>query len=218
LGGFSIGTRYIVGNDLPYDCQSDPRFAVACDLDGDGLLEIVTAGFCNQISVLHNIDRRTPGMAVCTGDGSTGFCPCANPGATGHGCENSSFTGGARLDGSGSASLSSDTLSLTSSGEPASTLSIFLQGSKFVPRIPLGQGLDCAGGVVSRLLVRRSVNGVATAPGSQGPSLSSRSAQLGDPLSAGSIRVYQVFYRDAAYSTCRSSFNLSSAQQIVWTR
>jgi hypothetical protein len=213
-GGFPIRSAYIAaahtncGGSLAVD-------AAACDLDGDGRVDIAAVGGC-AIAVLRNVLPSTPGLSICAGDGTAGFCPCGNPGRTGNGCDNAALTGGASLASSGSASLSNDTLSLASSGEPDTSMTIFLQGSTFVPQVPLGQGLLCAGGRVTRLYARTSSNGVAVAPGPNAPSVSSRSSALGDRLSAGSIRVYQVLYRDDPHGSCRAPFDLSSGQQISW--
>src|SRR4029079_18975378 len=57
-----------------------------------------------------------PIVAYCFGDGSlTTACPCANFGAPGHGCANSSVAAGALLSGSVSPSLAADTLVLQQS-------------------------------------------------------------------------------------------------------
>ena len=62
------------------------------------------------------------------GDGSNTDCPCFNLGATGHGCDNSSFTGGALLGSTGTASLAADTLVLTCTDERPTALTVFMQG------------------------------------------------------------------------------------------
>jgi hypothetical protein len=216
-GGFSRPSGYLVGGDLTSGCTEPAKWALACDLDRDRQPEIVTSGACDGIAVLHKERSGAPGSAICAADGAAASCPCANTGATGHGCENSANTGGAVLESAGVGSLESDSLAVTSSGEPSAATTIFLQGSTFAPQVPLGQGLLCAGGRVLRLFTESAGNGVATAP-PDGTSISSRSRALGDPLRPGSIRVYQALYRSNSFGACRSTFNLSSAQQIVWTR
>ncbi len=214
-GGFPVRSGYIAAANT--NCGASlTTDAVACDLDGDGRLDLVAVGGC-AITVLRNELPRTPGLPICAGDGTTGFCPCGNPGRIGNGCDNSALTGGATLGSSGSASLANDTLSLASGGEPDASMTIFLQGSTFVPQVPFAQGLLCAGGRVLRLFVASAPNGTAIVPPS-GSTISSRSNGLGDLLGPGSIRVYQALYRDAPHGSCRSTFDLSSGQQVVWTR
>jgi hypothetical protein len=50
------------------------------------------------------------------------------------------------------------------------------------------------------------------------PSISQRSAALGDPLAPGSARVYQVVYRDPDPLFCMqgANWNVTSAVRVVW--
>jgi Tol biopolymer transport system component len=159
-------------------------------------------------------------VSFCAGDGSGGACPCANRGATGHGCENSAATGGAMLAASGIASLAADTVQLTCSDELASAPSIVMQGSTTVSSVLFGDGLRCAGGNLERLYNRNAVGGVVAVPQPGDPSISARSSASGDPLSLGATRIYQVFYRDPNASFCPnppgSTFNISNAIAIAW--
>jgi hypothetical protein len=158
--------------------------------------------------------------AFCFGDG-TQFepCPCGNNGTAGRGCENSASTGGARLSASGS--ISPDTLVLTSSGELPHATSIVLQGNQRV-LVPFGDGLRCAGGNLKRLYVKNAVGGVVTAPqfALGDPSLSARSASLGDPITSGDVRYYQVYYRDPSATFCPSpagqTWNVSNGIEVFW--
>jgi len=163
----------------------------------------------------------SPSTAFCFGDGSGGACPCANTGASGKGCENSSSTGGALQSGTGTASLASDTLVLSSSGEVPSVLSIFLQGDSALAGVNFGDGLRCTGGSLKRLYVKNaSSSGMVSAPQSGEPSVSASSAALGDPLGAGATRYYQTYYRDPDLGFCASpagdSWNVSSGLVIAW--
>ena len=47
--------------------------------------------------------------------------------------------------------------------------------------------------------------------------VSARSAALMDPLSAGSIRYYDVFYRDSAIYCTPATFNVSNAVRVLWS-
>jgi hypothetical protein len=160
------------------------------------------------------------GSTFCFGDGSTPFaCPCNNTGMSGHGCNNSIGTGGAELSATGT--TNPDTVVLTSSHELANALSIFLQGTSPLPAaVPFGDGLRCVGGTLKRLYVKNAVNGVVSAPGPSDPSITTQSANLGDPIPPGSARIYFVYYRDPNLAFCPppqgNSWNDSPAGTIQW--
>ena len=167
---------------------------------------------------------RGPGSAFasfCAGDGTIAACPCGNSGAAGHGCENSSTTGGALLAATGNASLSADTVHLTSSGEKPTTISVVLQGSLAISPLHYGDGLRCVGGTLKRLLSHNAVGGVVTIPQGADPALSARSAALGDVIQPGATRNYQIYYRDPSATFCPtptgSTFNISNAIAIAWS-
>ena len=158
-------------------------------------------------------------QGYCFGDGSAAACPCANSGLAGRGCENSAATGGALLSSSGT--TSPDALVLEQQGELASSLSIFLQGSaELASPLPFGDGLRCAGGSLKRLYVHNAIGGSVSAPQPGEPSITLRSAQLGDPIAPGSVRHYQVYYRDPDLAFCPgptgSSFNVGNALRVTW--
>ena len=158
-------------------------------------------------------------VPYCFGDGSGDRCPCDNDGSQGRGCENSLGTGGAKLTASGS--LVPDALVLTQQGELTTSLSIFLQGDAEVsPSVPFGDGLRCTAGVLKRLYVANASAGSVSAPQPGDPSVTARSALLGDPIAPGSTRHYQVYYRDPNLSFCPgpqgSSFNAGNALRVLW--
>jgi hypothetical protein len=160
-----------------------------------------------------------PVDSMCFGDGTLAPCPCNNPGATGHGCENSASTGGALLQATGT--TNPDTLVLTATDELPSALSIVLQGDVLLSgSAPFGDGLRCAGGHLRRLFVKSAVSGTVTAPEAGEPSITQRSAEKGDPISPGFVRTYQVYYRDPSPSFCAaptgSTFNASNGIRVVW--
>ncbi len=165
-------------------------------------------------------DRGVPATAFCLGDGSAGACPCANSGASGKGCENSASTGGAVLASAGSASVSGDSLLLTTSGEPPTASSVVLQGDGAIGPIPFGDGLRCTGGALKRMYTKTASAGVVSAPQPGDASFSARSALLGDLIASGSTRYYQTYYRDPVSSFCASPtgniWNVSSGLSILW--
>jgi hypothetical protein len=157
------------------------------------------------------------GQLFCLGDGSSGSCPCVN-GRIGRGCENSRNTGGVQLTASGA--TNPDSLSLSTTAAPDQALVLFLQGDVHLASIPFGDGLRCMGGRLKRMYFQQSQSGDARVPPAGSPSITSRSAILGDPIQAGSTRYYQAYYRDPDPSFCAppqgSYFNVSNAVEIRW--
>jgi hypothetical protein len=158
--------------------------------------------------------------AFCFGDGTGAQCPCSNEGAPGHGCDNSSATGGAILTASGTASRSNDALVLTCTGTRNGVLTVMLQGRTSVAATNYGDGLRCISGSLKRLYAKIAQNGAITVPGAGDPSVTARSSALGDTIPAGATRYYQAFYRDSVASFCPNppgnAWNISSGQAIAW--
>jgi hypothetical protein len=109
---------------------------------------------------------------------------------------------------------------LASSGEKPTALSIVLQGSALIEPANFGDGLRCAGGTLKRLYVEMAIGGAVSVPQSGDPPVSARSSALGDPISVGATRVYQVYYRDADAAFCPGphggTFNATQAIAIAW--
>jgi hypothetical protein len=148
-------------------------------------------------------------------------CPCGNaPESAGHGCNNSSGTGGAILTSNGSASLSFDTIGFIASGEKPSAVSTLFQGdAPLFSGVPFGQGVRCVGGTLKRLYTHSASGGVVYAPAGTDPQVHVRSAQLGDVISAGSARYYLMSYRDPiVLGGCptASTFNSTQSGSLVW--
>jgi hypothetical protein len=158
------------------------------------------------------------GALYCFGDGSTPTpCPCGNFGLQGHGCNNSANTGGSRLEAFGA--TNPDSVVLVASGELQSPLSIFLQGNANLAQgATFGDGVRCAGGNLKRLYVHNAMGGQVSAPYWDEPTITQRSAALGDPIVQGSTRFYQVYYRDPQPTFCPTplgnSWNVSNGVQI----
>jgi hypothetical protein len=163
-----------------------------------------------------------PIVAYCFGDGSlTTACPCANFGAAGHGCANSSVPAGAHLSGSGSPSLASDTFVLQQSESLDHAFTIVLQGNATIGGGAIfGDGVRCAGGSLKRLYTKSAVAGVIVVPGAADASISARSAALGDTIPPGGVRNYQAYYRDPVLSFCPDpgkAFNVGNGVRAVWS-
>jgi len=156
------------------------------------------------------------------GVGGVATCPCGNaPSGTGRGCDNSAGTGGAILTAKGGAYLSSDTLVFNASGEKPNATSVLLQGTtSSTAGVVYGQGIRCVGGTLLRLSTMTAHAGSVTAPPPRDPSISARSAALGNPISAGDTRWYLVFYRDPiVLGGCfpASTFNCTETGCVIWS-
>ncbi len=155
----------------------------------------------------------------CFGDGTTSPCPCGNSGLAFRGCNNSANSLGARLNATGAANP--DTIELYVAGETPSAATLVFQGNVLLstPQ-PFGDGLRCVSGSLKRMYTTNAVSGSLAVPAIGQPSVSTRSAQLGDPLAPGDVRGYQAWYRDVNPSFCAppngANWNLSNALRIVW--
>jgi hypothetical protein len=163
--------------------------------------------------------------SVCDpGVGLVMACPCTNPpGGAGRGCDNSSSTGGAILSVSGASHIGSDSVVFTTSGEKPTATSVLLQGDSFIAAgAGFGQGVRCAGGVLLRLYTKIASAGSIAAPdlGAGDPTVSARSAALGDVIQPGQSRWYMVYYRDPIVlggCAASSTFNATQTGRIDWS-
>ncbi len=158
-----------------------------------------------------------PGVGYCFGDSGSGTpCPCSNDNdgsVPGSGCANGVFAAGAHLAGSGTASVSADTLVLTTTHlEPDNSGLYFQADNDLSPGVVWGDGLQCAGGSLKRLQVR-----FADAAGTSSTTIGI-SARAGN-VTAGSTRRYQCWYRTTSNPPCGpgvNDFNSSNGYEVVW--
>ena len=153
--------------------------------------------------------------AFCAGDGSGTPCPCGNesPAGAGVGCQNSLGTGGA-LGASGVARISSDSLVLHGAQMPDS-LTIYFQGTQQAAGgagVVVGDGLRCVGGQVIRLGVETNVGGASQYPGPGEPSISVK----GSIATPGTVRTYQVWYRNPAAFCTSDTTNFTNGVEVRW--
>jgi len=204
---------------------AEPSHIIDADLDGNGATDLVTTNTTGgDVTVLRSLALgASPMHSMCSpGRNGVNGCPCGNPpSGMGRGCDNSAFTGGARLAASGAASLAADTLVFQSSGERATASSLLLQGTPVNPAGALyGQTRRCVAGSLKRLFVKSASGGSITAPGAGDPTISARSAALADPISAGQSRFYLVFYRDPTVlggCPAASTFNATQGGRVTWS-
>jgi hypothetical protein len=78
----------------------------------------------------------------------------------------------------------------------------------------------CAGGTLKRLYQAAASGGSISVPAPGDPSVSARSAFLGDPLTSGATRSYAVYYRDPIVlggCSAASTFNVTQTGRVTWT-
>jgi hypothetical protein len=162
-------------------------------------------------------DVLQPMTSFCFGDGTGTACPCGNNSApgSGSGCLNS-FGQGGLLAATGTNSVATDSVVLTSSGLPNGTTALFFQGttqtSGGLGQV-FGDGLRCAGGAIIRIGTRVATGGVAVYPGVGNPSVSVKGLV---PVTGGTFH-YQAWYRNSAVFCTSSLFNLSNGVTIPWS-
>jgi C1A family cysteine protease len=158
-----------------------------------------------------------PGTGYCFGDAGSGTpCPCNNDNdgsVPGSGCANGIFASGAQLTGSGVASVSADTLILSTTGlQPTNSGLYFQAENDLSPGQLWGDGLQCAGGGLIRLGVRTSDAAGNSDTGGYGYTISAKAGNI----SAGDTKYYQCWYRNPNGSPCGSDFNASNGYAVIW--
>jgi hypothetical protein len=210
--GSGMGTqdRFRIENAAP---TADGCYWFGGNPSGNFYLQLYTA----------NVTLPGPGPALSFCEPAAGGglnCPCANPASgTGRGCDNSAATGGASLGAFGSATLASDTLGFITAGELAVTATTLVQGSATSGGVQFGQGVRCVSGTLKRLYTLAAAGGAILVPGPGAPSVSARSAALGDPIAGGSSRYYFAMYRDpVVLGGCPAIaiMNCTNAGSVLW--
>jgi hypothetical protein len=167
-------------------------------------------------------------VKYCAGGvGGIVTCPCGNPQVPANsmkGCNNfvAGGTGGAVLDETDSASLSADSLVMTSTAEaPAVTISVLFQGTSNAANLRTGAGVRCVGGTLKRLYKGDSVGGSIQFPNTA-VSIHDQSAAKGFPIVPPMTLYYYCTYQNAAANGqpgCPGfsfGFNATNAGAVSW--
>lgn len=171
----------------------------------------IAVGGTNSVTGQSGLLLLTPdaavGTPICSGDGSTRPCPCANESGTGlgQGCRNSTGVGALFL-GTGSNLVANDDLVLHIAQGPANKTALFLQGGSAVS-LPFWDGIRCAGNPLIRLQ--------AIALNASGAGASTVSIVTRGGVTPGVSRIYQSWYRDPN-GPCGTRCNVSAGLQIDW--
>ena len=164
-----------------------------------------------------DLDADLPGVGFCFGDRGSGTpCPCENDNdgsVSGSGCANGVFDSGAQLTGIGLASVSADSLVLTTTGLEPNNSGLYFQGDNDLsPGVVWGDGLRCVGGALKRLQVR-----FADTTGTSFTTIGI-AAKVGN-VTAGSLKRYQCWYRTNLDPPCGAGvndFNSSNGYAVTW--
>lgn len=216
-------TIHLLSRGLSLSSGDAGSFRPAISADGTSVAFQSDAGnlVANDTNATPDVfvaDVPAPVLTFCVGDGSQVACPCGNNGAPLHGCANSVSAAGARIVGTGGASVATDTLTLVVHDLPRNASVTIFQGTGYqLPSgfgAPFGDGLRCVGAPFVRLGNRLASNGalvfgatVATDP---------RISIQGLIGASGGTRTYQAFYRNSANFCTASPVNLSNGIQIDW--
>ena len=201
--GFSVA---LSGDTLVVGAPGEASAATGVNGDqGDNSASLAGAAYIFEIG--------PPGVGYCFGDlGSGTPCPCNNDNdgtLPGSGCANGVFASGAKLTGTGLASVTNDSLVLRTAYQEPNNSGLYFQGvTDLTPGLLWGDGLRCTGGAITRLQVRFA-DGVGS---------SNTTIPIGSKggVSAGDTRYYQCWYRNPQNSPCGYQFNTSNGYVTTW--
>jgi hypothetical protein len=210
LFGLPITEGDILMPPVPGGASPFPAIFVAAENLGLRTTRMGGVIFSDEMDALDTRWRAPTSTAYCFGD-TAAACPCGNSGAPGNGCANSLFAAGGNLTATGNAQVSADTVLLTGTNMPNSSV-LYFQGTTQIGAI-FGDGLRCVGGMVIRLGVKMNIGNTSSYP--TGADLPVSVKGLLPP--AGGTRFYQGWYRDAAAFCTPATFNLTNGIAITWT-
>ncbi len=208
--GIPICEGDILMPPIPGGLSPFPAIFVPAENLGLATFRMGGANVSDDVDALDTRWRPQTSTAYCFGN-TAAACPCGNFGAPGNGCANSIFAVGGNLTATGVPSVSADTVLLTGTNMPNSSV-LYFQGTTQIGAI-FGDGLRCVGGMVIRLGIKMNVGNTSSYP--TGVDLPVSVKGMIPP--AGGTRFYQGWYRDAALFCTPATFNLTNGIAITWT-
>ena len=150
-------------------------------------------------------------------------CPCGNDAVSaGVGCRNSTGDG-ASLAAEGTASVTADTFVLRATNLRPGQPGLYFQGNNALGGFPFGDGLRCVGNDVRRLvIVAADAGGCSASDGSCGNVMGGTAGPIANhpaqaaTLTPGTVKRYQLWYRDPIGSPCGAGFNFTNGVEVVW--
>lgn len=240
LGGGMLGTNpgiFVAAETLGLETMRGQTIHAGDDLDGLDMRDATEEPFkdCNHNGVEDAYDVGSGSSMDVDGNGIPDECedpgdefcdcdaaaeaPCGNTAATGEGCENNRSLGG-KLEGSGTSSMATDSLVLTTSQLTLSTFGFVFMSTGFSSGFPAAtNGRICVtgGGASSVYRIALKPTG-ATGGFSYGPGILALIGGLSPapPVSAGSTYGFQVWYRDNG-GPCGGGSNFTNGWLTTFT-
>lgn len=200
------------GSTKPMHLDVEAALDPECDPFGNPLIVFDSRSTtASEITVTYVYSAS--GAPFCPGDGTGTACPCSNSGAAGHGCSSPSVPNGALLSGSGDASVANDTLTLTVTDLPQSTMMVLMQSDgSSMSGTPFGAGLRCTAGTTIRI---KTIAVGTTALIGAGNGATSVSIAGGIPAT-GATRFYQAAFRESPGACNGAPINFSNGWRVSW--
>lgn len=198
--------------------STTPTLTIQAAIESDsGEYDVVVTNNCGSTTSAIARLAVEPGAPFCAGDGLdaavTTPCPCANSGASGHGCANSVSSSGALLSATGAPNP--DTVVLHGTGMPPTVSAIYLKGDLNTSGgTVFGDGVRCVDGNLIRMRTKQNAGGASEFPEAGEPLVSVRGQT---PPGSGLTGYYQVYYRNASAAFCPpATFNVTNGYRITW--
>jgi hypothetical protein len=206
-----------------YSGACDSPTPIACNDDGDSCAnfstELRAAGLSAGSTYLLQVGGFSDGD---TGTATLNISEDLPPAAGTNTCMTSinSVGSGAVMSSTGSASVSSNDLTLIATGGPVDEPGIFYYGASSIA-IPFGEGIRCIVGSAVRLFPFTYSDSAGTytkVVNNTAPQIASSAL----PMTPGSTYIFQLWYRDPDCADCdgnavATGFNLSDAYEIDFT-
>jgi plastocyanin len=216
------GTDFILNGNEAFHHPFPPGSPAASTIfDAAFLAQYPRAGNRYDYFCVPHGSAMTGSITVENGPGSF-FCfcsplgPCSNR-DYGAGCVNSTNARGARMTGTGSASVSADDLRLIVDLLPANKIGFVFRGVNPVAQVQVGDGWRCIGGPVYRFRARnsRTAGVIVLGPGIAASTSSGPVSSASVSILPGHTWLFQLWYHDLP-SPCGNDSNVSNGYSVTF--